>query len=255
MIVEFIGSTGAGKTTLIGDVQRSLAPHAEVATSFEFAAERLRLRKLTHPTGRNLIQDVAALPFFIGSLRRHRAFMAFAVATLARNKIRGFYRLNYLRSLVRKVGMYEILRRYGGDRIILVDEGTVSAAHLLFIFTPAAFRNEDVEKFAGLVALPDLLVYVKTPVDRLVERAMRRKDPRRELRASDPKLIERYVTRAAAMYDRLAETRQLRDRLLIVGNTESAKSGPGAAADRTASFLRTCHARPAGVFSVLGEPA
>ena len=254
MIVEFIGSTGAGKTTLIAEVQRALAPHAGATTSFELAAGMLRLRHVANPTLRNLIQDFVGLPFFVASFRRHRGFIAFALATLVRNGIRGFYRFNYMRSLIRKIGMYEVARRYGGDRIILVDEGTVSAAHLLFIFTPATSRSEDIDKFAGLVSLPDLLVYVKTPVDRLVERSLQRQDRRRELKSADTRQVEQYVSRATAMFDRLADTQELRDRLLIVGTTDSADSGPDAAADHTVNFLRRRYARPVEVPSVLGEP-
>ncbi len=42
MIVEFIGSTGAGKTTLISEIQRRLDKTADVTTSFDLVAAPLR---------------------------------------------------------------------------------------------------------------------------------------------------------------------------------------------------------------------
>jgi hypothetical protein len=77
MIIEFIGSTGAGKTTLIAAVQRRLAQTTEATTAFELVAAPLGLRSVTHPTARNLIQEVAGLPFLLGSLPRHKAMLAY----------------------------------------------------------------------------------------------------------------------------------------------------------------------------------
>ncbi len=125
MIIEFIGSTGAGKTTLILEVQRRLAEQAQTVTAFDLVADMLGLRHVTNPTVRNLIQDLVGLAFFIGSLYQHRAFVSFALKTLARHKSYSFFTANYLRSIVRKIGTYEISKCYNHNRIIIVDEGTV----------------------------------------------------------------------------------------------------------------------------------
>ena len=137
MIVEFIGSTGAGKTTLISEVRRRLAKTAEVRTSFDVVAARLGLRAVTHPTAQNLIQELVGLPFFIRSLTRQKAFVAFALRLLARQANFTVFTINNLRSLQRKIGVYEIIRRYAHDRIILVDEGTVLLAHNVFVYSGA----------------------------------------------------------------------------------------------------------------------
>ena len=84
MIVEFIGSTGAGKTTLISAVQRRLAQTAKVSTAYEVVATPLGLNHVTHPTAQNLIQEIAGLPFFIRSLPRYNGFLVFALEMLAR---------------------------------------------------------------------------------------------------------------------------------------------------------------------------
>lgn len=168
MIVEFVGSTGAGKTTLASEVQRRLAKQAQVVTSFDLVADLLGLRRVTSPTIRNLFQDVVGLPFFIDSLYKHRTFVVFALKTLARHRSYTFLTVNYLRSIVRKLGTYEIIKRYNHDRIVLVDEGTVLSAHLLFVYTSIIYSQEDIEKFASLVPLPELVVYVEAPVSSLV---------------------------------------------------------------------------------------
>ena len=237
MIIEFIGSSGAGKTTLISEVRRRLAGQAQTVTSFELVAGRLGLQRVTHPTLRNLIQDLVGLPFFIGSLYRHRAFVVFALKILARHKSSPFFTLNYLRSIVRKIGTYEIIRRAHHDRIILVDEGTLLSAHVLFVFTSTLTSQEDIDKFASLVPLPELVVYIKAPVESLVQRSLRRSDARKEMRSKDHTLVEKYVSRAAEMFDRLTETKRIRDRVLIVANPDATEGERGAVADQIATFI------------------
>jgi len=237
MIIEFIGSTGAGKTTLISRVQRRLAEQAQAVTSFDLVADLLGLRRVTNPTIRNLIQDLVGLPFFAGSLYQHRAFVVFTLKTLARHKSYTLFTLNYLRSIVRKIGTYEIVKRYNHDRIIFVDEGTVLSAHILFVFTSTIYNQEDIEKFASLVPLPELVVYIKAPVDSLVQRSLQRSDARKEMRSKNQMLVENYVSRAAEMFDRLTETKQIRDRVLIVTNPDSTEGERGAVADHIATFI------------------
>jgi thymidylate kinase len=237
MIVEFIGSTGAGKTTLISDVQRRLADQAPAVTAFDLVADLLSLPHVTHPTLRNVIQDLVGLPFVISSLRQHRAFVAFALETLATDTSHKFFTANYFRSIARKIGTYELVERYNRDRIVLVDEGTVLSAHLLFVFSRTLYSQEDIDKFAALVPLPELVVYVTAPVDCLVERALQRSRPPKELRSQNRALVEKYIGRAADVFDRVTETKPIRDRVLIVANPDSTDGERSAVADRIATFV------------------
>jgi thymidylate kinase len=240
MIVEFIGSTGAGKTTLISEVQRRLADQAPVATSFGVVAELFGWRRVTSPTVQNIIQDFAGLPYFIGSLHQHGAFVTFALKTLARHRNSAFFTANYLRSIVRKIGTYEIVKQYNHDRIILVDEGTVLSAHLLFVFASTGYSQVDIETFASLVPLPELIVYVKAPVHSLVQRSLDRKDVRKEMRSKDPLLVARYVRQATDVFDRLTETDRVRGRVVIVSNPDSIEGGWDVVAANIATSILNC---------------
>ncbi len=237
MVVEFIGSTGAGKTTLITEVQRRLAETAHVTIASDLTAGLLGLGRVAHPTARNLIQDIVSLPFFVSSLYQHRAFVVYTLETLARRKGNPFFSANYLRSIVRKIGTYEIAKRYNHNRIILVDEGTVLSAHLLFVYNSTVYSQEDIEKFASLVPLPELVVYVQAPVDSLVQRSLRRSGAPREMRSQNQMLVEKYVSRASEMFDRLTETKRIRDRVLIVANPESTEGERRAVADFIATTI------------------
>jgi len=237
MIIEFIGSTGAGKTTLISEVQRRLVQTTEVTTSFDLVAAPLGLRGVTHPTTRNLIQELVGLPFFMRSLPRHQAFVIFTLRMLARQANFTLFTINNLRSLVRKIGVYEVIRRYKHDRIILVDEGTVLSAHNVFVYTSAFYTPEEIARFATLIPLPDVIVYVRAPVDSLINRSLQRTDPPREMKSKNRALIEQYINRAVTMFEQLVEAEEIRGRVLIVENLESADRGCDVTVDYITQFI------------------
>jgi len=237
MIIEFIGSTGAGKTTLASEVQRRLTAKVPITTSVDLFADLLRRRHLHNMTLMNLIVDLIGFPFFLCSLNKHYAFFVFAVKALTRHIRNPFFAINYLRGIVRRIGTYELLRRYKRDGIVLVDEGTILSAHLLFVYSHTAYDREEIQMFARLVPLPDLVICIRAPVDRLVQRSFKRNDVRREMRSKDQKIVEEYVSRAAKIFDQLSHSREIRDRVLIVANSAFKGNERVAVADRIARFI------------------
>ena len=219
MIVEFIGSTGAGKTSLISRIHHRLAQTKAVTTPFGLIAAPLGLSKVTHPTVQNLIQEVVSFPFFIRSLNRHGKFLSHTIRTFSRNTKLSIHRINNLRSLERKLGMYELTQRHDNGQIILVDEGPILAAHM-FVFTGSIVTSTEIAHFADLLPLPDLVVYIKAPVEVLVRRALQRPDPPREMGRKDPFMTEKYVKGATAVFDQLMESERIKSRLLVVDNPD-----------------------------------
>ena len=237
MIIEFIGSTGAGKTSLISKIHHKLAQTKVVTTPFDLIAAPLGLNSITHPTAQNLIQELVGFPFFIGSLYRHGKFLSHTIETFSRNTKFSIHRINNLRSLERKIGVYEITQRYYKDQIILVDEGPILAAHM-FVFTGSLVTSSEIATFADLVPLPDLIVYIKAPVDVLVRRALQRPDPPREMGNKDPVMTEKYVKDATTIFDQLMGSERIRSRVLIVDNPNlSAEEHDRLADDVTTSIL------------------
>jgi thymidylate kinase len=227
MIVEFIGPTGAGKTTLAHElVRRGSARPVRMAT--DLLTDRTGRRWIHNPHAINLLADVTALPSFIRALDRDRDFLRFAFDRLKHHAPSTFATLNYMRNMVRKLGMHEMTRRAAPGTTFLVDEGTILTAYQLFVYSDAPFTRTDLERFGRLVPLPDLIVYVKAPIDVLLRRAMTRPDRRREL-AHDDEEVERWIVRAAEMFDSLAETEPIRDRLLTIEIADDEPEGLDAA--------------------------
>ena len=224
MIIEFIGSTGSGKTTLISEVHHRLAKTSRVTTSIDLATGLLGLRGVTNPTLQNLAMEFVSLPVFIITFHKHNQFIRHTVKLFWRNTRFSMQTIHNLRSLIRKIGMYEITKRLGKDQIILVDEGPILAAHM---FVPAGntYTPEEIAQFTDLVPLPDLIVYIHASVETLIERTIRRADPPREIDLKNLGLMEEYLKRTVAMFDQLTQAENIRPRLVVMESLDKADSG------------------------------
>ncbi len=216
MIVEFIGATGAGKTTLARALVRRGASVQPVRMATDLLTDRPGRRWIRNPHAINVLADVTALPSFVRALDRDRDFLRFAFDRLKRHAPSTFAKLNYMRNMVRKLGMHEMTKRADPGTTFLVDEGTILTAYQLFVYSDAPFTEPDLERFGRLVPLPDVIVSVKAPIDVLLKRAMTRSDRRRELAQKDEDEVRRWIVRAVELFDALAEIEPIRDRLVTV---------------------------------------
>lgn len=237
MIVELIGGSGAGKTTLVGLLARRGGTSRPLVSATELVMDRPGRRRIRHPKAMNLAADVTVLPSFLGSLGRNGEFVRFAFRRILRNAPSWFAKANYLREIARNVGRHELARRAGAGAFVLVDEGTVLTAYHLFVYSDASFDRRDLERFARLVPLPDRIVYIRAPLEVLVDRAMRRPDRRRELAFDDRDRVRRLIARAQDVFDGLAETGTIRDRILVVDGTGSSEQELGSLVPRIAAFI------------------
>jgi len=238
VIVEFIGCDGAGKTTLSRMLCERGIPGSCVATMPDLLLDRPGLRRITHPTAINVVQEMSGLPFFLGAYRRRSEFIAFSGRMLARYAPSTFDKLNGMRGIVRRVGMYEFATSRASDRIVLSDEGTVLTAYL-FALTEVELDYAHLDRFARLVPKPDRIVYVRAPVSSLVRRAMSRTDTRRQHVGRGRAQVERTIRRTVDVFDLIAAAPSLRDRVLVVENDEGDAARRQRLIERIAALIRT----------------
>ena len=236
MIVEFIGSTGAGKTTVLRSVERRLAKGAPATTSSDIVTGLLGLQGVTHPTLQNLIQEVVGFPFFVSSLYRYRAFVASTLKLLLRDARPNVTTINNLRSLERKLGVYTLIRRITDDRIILVDEGPVLAAHM-FVHAVHRLTAREIVTFAEALPLPDTIVYVRAPIDVVVHRTLLRPDPPRELLSRSRSDLARHAKAAAALFDQLVALLSGALPILVVDNPDTDERRQQVVVETIAGFI------------------
>lgn len=238
MIVEFIGASGSGKTALARSVVRSLGEPRDAVMASDLVLRRAGLRSVRGATARNLVADLSAGVEMFGMNGKERAFLGYALRRLGRHRPRTLQTMNYLRSVVRRLGVDRIARRHGRRTLVLADEGVVLIAYLLFVYGDVEFDEEDLAEFAAMVPLPDRIVHVRAPIESLVRRTLSRPDPPRELRSRDEATVRRHLGSAAAMFDRLVAFPPLRDRVLEVENL-AGEDRRRALADRIADSLRS----------------
>ncbi len=236
MIVEFIGCSGAGKTTLAREIERIGGARRSILAT-ELVVDRPGLRWINDPTAVNLVANVISFPPFLRALGREKDFVAFAFDRLRRHAPSSFAKYNYMLNVVRKIGVHEMARRAASRNTVLIDEGAVLSAYQLFVYSDAPFDQLDLERFARLVPLPDRVVYVRAPLDVLVERAMTRSDPRRELAGRRGNELRRSLERAIALFDGLARTEPIRDRLVTVDMGDESSQTRDAVVREVSRFL------------------
>ena len=219
MIVELIGCDGAGKTTLSRMLSQVAALEGRAVGMADLVLDRPGLRGITHPTARNLLQEACSLPYLLRSYRRRREYLGFARRMHARYAPTRYDRLNGMRGIARRVGMYELARSRAEDRIVLSDEGTVLSAYL-FALTDVELDRADVERLAELTPRPDRIVYMRAPIEALVRRATTRPDQRRQHFGRSRAEVERTIARTVEVFDLVAECAPLQDRVLVIENDD-----------------------------------
>jgi thymidylate kinase len=236
MIVEFIGCSGAGKTSLAEGLRRRIQPSGRPILSVDLVRDRPGLRWMRDPSMINLAADVISFPSFVRAYGRDGDFVRFAFDRL-RHAPTTFAKYNYRLNIVRKVGVHELARRASTRKTVLIDEGVVLSAYQLFVYSDAPYADVDLDRFARLVPLPDRIVYVKAPLDLLVERAIRRTDPRRELAGRKRHEVADLLARAVELFEGLAARETIHERLLTVEIEDDSREGSEVAVRQIAARI------------------
>lgn len=238
MIVEFIGCAGAGKTSLRNLICEQGIGDLDVVAMPDLLLRRALLRRVTHPTAINVVQELGGFPFLLRALPSERSFLAFAQRTLWRHASSRFDKLNGMRGVARKVGMFHLARTRARHAVVLSDEGTLLSSYNLFVATKEDFSQAELDRFAQLVPMPDHVVYVRAPVESLVERARSRPDPRRQHLGQSTAAIEADVRRTVQLFDLLVEAAPLAGRVWTVESFDLDREGRVRLASEVAEQLR-----------------
>ncbi|MEE8450611.1 MAG: hypothetical protein V3R99_01820 [Thermoguttaceae bacterium] len=216
MQIELIGCTSAGKSTLAQRILRDFRAHdIPVLPSEEFVLRHIGAQWVRGRIVRTLLIDMIALAACLRTCRKNVRFCLFALRAVARLPVGLIEKLNLSRNVLRKVGIYELIRRNAlGRQVVLVDEGTLHAAHNIFVHAAARPCAADVSTFARLAPLPDVAVYVRHDKRVLLTRTLQR--GHRRIPPRSPKHTARFVTRAVEAFESLVQQAAVKQRLLVV---------------------------------------
>jgi len=238
MIIEIIGPSGSGKTTISAKIiQRLMQASIDVFALHPhfFPFGKKLLRKPCFQRLQNPVLDFIAFKTLCGSYGKHREFFYFAKAILKSQADSPFTAMNLLRSVHRKVGLHEYFQRKKfEDRLVLVDEGMAHGVHNLFVHFKRPHNSSELTHFASLFSLPDLILYIKSPLELLVERSLKRQDLSRRAKGKNVTL---FLERADKVFEEFVSLEHVRSRTLILENANPDERSTEAIADKAVAHI------------------
>ena len=216
MHIELIGCTSAGKSTLArGILEACHQQGIDILLGDSFVLKQVRLNWIKGHLPRTLLVDLAALFFCLVTWRNNLQFYLFATQLLFQLPMAPLERLNLLRNVLKKIGIYEIISLRGNDQqVILVDEGVLQAAHNLFVHISGDVKTEHLSTFVRLIPLPDVIVYLRQPESLLIDRTMKRGHKR--IPDHSYSNVARFIKQALTTFEKLVENPAVENKLLVV---------------------------------------
>ena len=218
MIIELIGCTSSGKSTLLKKV---LASHRgnnpEVISAEGFVLRQLHLAWLSRRILRQMAMTLIGLTCCLLAYRKYRLLLDFSVCYLNQlpPSVSIRERFKIARILSRNIGIYEFIEHHDrADCIIVLDEGMLHIAHYLFVYESVAPDLEQVKEFVELVPCPDVVVHLCTSKKALIERTMVRGHKR--IIGGSLESVESFISHAVTIFECLGRCPAIKDRLLLV---------------------------------------
>lgn len=215
MIVEFAGCTGAGKTTISYRVIEKLSKKGIGLRSlhpYRFSAGGRFFRGLKNETLQNVVMDIKALLYIMASFGDNADLVKFSWGILKDRSDSFVEGVNLFRSVVRKIGASGVLRDTDKNgAVTIMDEGIVHSIHNLFVHYDSDPDMNKLEDFSRRITLPDLIVYVRSPLGLVVDRTKRRKDVSRRIRPDD---LDKYIKKADRVFEKFMGFETVKGRVL-----------------------------------------
>jgi hypothetical protein len=213
MQIELFGCTCAGKTTLAQKVLETCQEQGiNLLMGDDYVLKLGWLNWMKGSLARKLSMQLVSLIACLATWRSNLELYVLMIRIILRLPIARRERLGLVRNCLVRIGTYEIIRHRGTDRQpVLVDGGTLQAAHHLFVHVSTQVSIRDLLAFVKLVPLPRAGVHVIGSRPVLLQRLMERRHKRVPDRSYDH--AELFVKRASEVFDKLAEQAVLEGRL------------------------------------------
>lgn len=217
MHIEIIGSTCAGKTTLAKKMMEAgKNSGVDVSLSDDFMIEQLHLGWVKNDFFRRRLVEIIAFAVWLTCLARYKEFFGFVVREGKYSPGSWFYKMNRIRNVIRKIGIYEFIsRRSGSQQVVLADnEGILQGVHNLFVHQNSQADLHKIARYVELVPLPDVVLYLRQEEGVLVARTIERGHAR--VTGSSQDKVAHFIRQAVAVFNELIIIPKIQERLLIV---------------------------------------
>lgn len=222
--IELFGCTSAGKSTFASNVLQ-LCRDAGIGVSLgeDFLLDQFHLSQIASTTTRAILVNLISVPVAIVNWGKYRTFYAFAFRTITHLQISKREKLYIGRNILKSIGIYEIAHVRAADRqVILLDEGPLQTANMLFVHVAVDLPAADLSEFVRVVPFSDAVVYLREWEDVLVRRTLARGHKR--IRKGNSSDVQQFVHSAITMFERLVQEPAVQSKLFIVNNKRVALS-------------------------------
>ena len=226
MQLELVGCTGAGKSTLAARiVETARADGVEIVLADDVALQPLGMGNSSRGGRRAAAIHFVAFAACLTHGWQYRGFIRSAHRVLRAARISRRQQWNQFRKVMKQLGRYELVRRRTQERRpVLVDEGTVHAAHNLFVHVDREATDAELQSFAECVPLPDVVVYLRSGEEQLIERTIRRGHPR--IRDLTRPSVSLFVQQAIRAFDQVTSHKRVAARTVVIQDGAIVKQPP-----------------------------
>jgi hypothetical protein len=174
--IELIGCTSAGKSTLTNHIlQLCRDDGIDISLGDDFLLNQFHLGWVGQSTFRAALVNLISLPVALINWGKYHRYFGFAFRTTTRLPISLPENAYLCRNILKNIGIYEIARTRAKDRqVIILDEGPLNSANLLFVHVAVALPDTGLSEFVQVVPLPDAAFYLREQEDVLTQRTLAR---------------------------------------------------------------------------------
>lgn len=216
MHIELIGSTSAGKTTIAKKmVEVGTLNGMEIFLSDDFMLNWARLNWIKNEFIRRRIVELIAFMVCAMTMNRYKEFLEFVFSEGQYSTGSWLYRINRIRNVIRKIGIYEfIIRNSEEQQMILADnEGIMQGVHNLYVHQGETAELERVSRYVDRIPLPDIVLYLRQDGDVLISRTLARGHGRVNSTRDE---VVHFIQQAVAVFEELIRIPKVQERLLIL---------------------------------------
>jgi thymidylate kinase len=232
VIVEFMGCSSAGKSTLARAVQAELAACGIPTTGrvAEPSTSALSMRNVL------ATPEAGARATISSDLRRHLAETARNIRSCS---LSPFWTVARTAAAARVIGEHSMqAARTGKGGISLADEGLLTTIQLAFARRAPA-TDDALMKFAESMVLPDVIVWIDASAQTIVDRTRERSDPPREWRGLSASDLRLFADNTLAAYRSIASSHRVKDVVVAVSGIDSDGARPREETSRVVDAIRS----------------
>jgi thymidylate kinase len=211
MYIEFTGVSGSGKSTIANQILSKLKKEGYIFFSnhSHFFLWPFSFISLKNETIQNIFCDtVLSSPF----TSNERVLFDFSKYLVKKYQPSLISRLNLLRSVRRKINLLNQTTS-NEDLLYIIDEGIIHTAHNILIFENQKPLINEFNYFIEVIPLPNLIVYVDTPIETVLARTLSRKD--QPIKGSKDKL-KSYIHNAHEIYKEIFKSNRILEKTYIL---------------------------------------